>query len=129
VAILRSLDAQRDGCQCSLVEDDFNTVDRSRAGDWVGRVAVNEFKVTVDMGEVLKRPGTQIVQDTDIVTLFNESGDNVRPYESRTAGYQIVGHSFVLSQRVRFSLSVSRPVHVRKSTHCSPQRRFPTAEL
>ena len=66
---------------------DFHSVDGSCAGDWVGGVAVDELEVTINVREVLKRPGTQIVQNPDIVTFVDESRHDMRPDESRAAGY------------------------------------------
>ena len=80
------------------MKGDFHSVDRSRTGDRVSGVSVDEFEVTFDVCEILQRTSTQIVQDSDIVTFVDESRHDMRSDESRAAGYQIVGHSFVLSQ-------------------------------
>ena len=86
----RGFDDQLDADGGGQVHDDVRAIDELGehrfVGDGVDRVV--KFGVRLEMGDVVDRPGREVVEGVDLVAAREERLGQVRADEARAAGYE-----------------------------------------
>ena len=108
MSVQRPIDAQRDRGQSGLVEDHFGSGNSFRTGFRIGNVTLQELDPVVQMGEVLQRAGTQVVENPDLMPLFDKPSHQVRADKTSTACHKVLSHVDSFSSRYRQPFSLSR---------------------
>lgn len=74
------------------MEDDLDTVYRLLDGLGIGDVSVEKLKAVFQMGQVVQRTRTKIVEHPDAMSFLNQASRDVRADEARSSSYQIRRH-------------------------------------
>ena len=87
------LDAQWNRSQCGLVEDKLTAIDDALDFAGVAKIAFMELDGIAQMSQIGQRSGAQIVEHPHLMSLVDETSDDVRTNETGTTGHEITSHT------------------------------------
>jgi hypothetical protein len=99
VGLKRLLDTQRHRRQRRVVKHDLNPGNRLRDPRGVGQIPFEELVPSFQVGQVLPRPGAQVVEHPHFVAALDKPARQMRPNEPRPACDQILRHGYLFPFR------------------------------
>jgi hypothetical protein len=104
----RLIETQRHRGQGRLVKDSIHTINGFSYNLLVSDIAFNDLDVVANWGQILAKPGAEIVQHSHVIAAFNQSRRDVRADKTGSSRNEHLTHERLLKMKLHSTLNAQQ---------------------